>query len=240
MDRRRDKQTDTRRTKWSLCATMLRRRHKNMYLNQGILWICQGRGHQNGPMAPFLIKCIIYKIDKIKGPFAKTGGHQGKWRGWWTLIWGPRPKLTAYLDRLYRGPFHFWSSISSILHSFLINWQWPFPGLSLLNGRPLMVKRMSHCVIPIYVTSYDPCATAATAYNFTSGVCQLSACRNISTSLEQRFYGVVSVAWHYVRHALYARLREKLIVWEKLNSVKWHQFHKKLHHFGSTIQCSGR
>ena len=26
--------------------------------NQGILWICDGRGHQNGPMAPFLIKCI--------------------------------------------------------------------------------------------------------------------------------------------------------------------------------------
>ena len=24
---------------------------------QGILWICDGRGHQNGPMAPLLIKC---------------------------------------------------------------------------------------------------------------------------------------------------------------------------------------
>ena len=25
---------------------------------QGILWICDGRGHQNGTMAPLLIKCI--------------------------------------------------------------------------------------------------------------------------------------------------------------------------------------
>ena len=25
---------------------------------QGILWTCEGRGHQNGPMAPLLIKCI--------------------------------------------------------------------------------------------------------------------------------------------------------------------------------------
>ena len=81
---------------------------------QGILWICGGRGHQNGPMAPLLFKMYI-KLTKIRGPFAKTAGHQGKWRGRWTVIWGPRPKLTAYLDRLYRGPFHIWSQISSIL-----------------------------------------------------------------------------------------------------------------------------
>ena len=68
---------------------------------------------------------------KNEGPFAKRGGHRGKWRGRWTLILGPRPKLIAYVDRLYRGPIYIWSQISSILHSFLIIWQWPTPGLSL-------------------------------------------------------------------------------------------------------------
>ena len=75
----------------------------------------------------------VYKIGKNEGPFAKRGGHQGKWRSRWTLIWGLRPKLIAYLDSLYRGPFHIWCRISSILHSFLIIWQWPTPGLSLYD-----------------------------------------------------------------------------------------------------------
>ena len=38
------------------------------------------------------------------------------------------------------GPFHIWSQISSILHSFLINWQWPIPGLSQRNCFVLSVK----------------------------------------------------------------------------------------------------
>ena len=28
------------------------------FILQGILWICDGRGHQKGPMAPPLIKCL--------------------------------------------------------------------------------------------------------------------------------------------------------------------------------------
>ena len=113
--------TRWRRLTWSLTLTF--------YL---LTWISIGAGNtldlwRDGPSkwasGPSLNKMYI--------KLAKTGGHQGKWRGRWTLIWGPRPKLTAYLDRLYRGPFHIWSRISSILHSFLINWQWPIPGLSL-------------------------------------------------------------------------------------------------------------
>ena len=62
-----------------------------MYMMSGNALDLWWEGQSNGPISPLLIKYIyIYNvtIDKNKGPFAKTGGHQRKCRGRWTLLFG--------------------------------------------------------------------------------------------------------------------------------------------------------